>query len=97
MTDITKLRAEMRANKNRHLYGYELTALLDALDAAERERDEARAKALEEAVPVLRRALAVLARCFDRIHVLPRSMDTALAAEIEETRAAIRALKDRAP
>ncbi len=32
----------MRTNKNRHLYGYELTAILDAFDAAERERDEAK-------------------------------------------------------
>jgi flagellar biosynthesis/type III secretory pathway protein FliH len=51
MTDLTKLRAELRASTylwQAEEWGVdvpvdELRALLDALDAAERERDEARA------------------------------------------------------
>ncbi|MFN8993124.1 MAG: hypothetical protein ACK5X3_05580 [Pseudomonadota bacterium] len=78
MTDIVK--------KLRNHYDY--NPLIDALDAADeierlrKERDEAR--------PILQKALAVLARAFDRIHVLPRSTDTQLATEIEEVRAALR-------
>lgn len=58
MTDLTKLRADWRSGKRNRLRQYEVTALLDALDAAERrekvwadlvaeltrERDEARAE-----------------------------------------------------
>ncbi len=37
MIDVAQLRAELRIDKCRYLYDHELTAILDALDTAERE------------------------------------------------------------
>lgn len=82
MTDLTKLRADWRSGKRNRLRQYEVTALLDALDAAERERDEARAKALEEAA----------ARCEAAFEAEVIGSGAALYCA-----KAIRALKDRAP
>jgi hypothetical protein len=68
-----------------------IRALLDALDAAERERDEARAKALEEARAIVDHAMPADPSDgdADSVRICERIMD-----EIDQR---IAALKDRAP